>query len=409
MFKLRQRFHLQRPGQTVVVMALMMVVLLGVIGLSVDVGNVYGQQRRVQSSVDASAIAGLLAVQDNASNATVLTSIQSSMQGHGIDPSATNYTWNAYYIVPDSTNPSAVVAKNIQTDYPGSSAPPANVRNVVVTATELVDSYFARVVGRSNMPAHAAGYACPYTPPGIYPLAVPATLNSPYQTQYDPATWVYGTGGAQGTGTPLPPESWTSTGWTLNSIFKLPVGSFTGQSQQFTGLVVLGANAGSDPATFAALMQPPGKYHPGPADGSACPAGDLGCYHEAPVPSGFGVPPSPPYTSATQANNRLEPYDWIQGNMYDMTTDMVAPFQAHLALGDTMILAMVSANNSVPGRGLQGSNGAWQVAALGKFRLLAYTNIGVQDNSGTLTFQYLGPQQPSRPAACTAKDAAGIR
>ncbi|GAC1655569.1 MAG: hypothetical protein NVS4B8_30660 [Herpetosiphon sp.] len=389
---------MRAPGQTVVVMALMMVVLVGMLGLSVDVGNAYGQQRRLQSAMDAAAIAGMLGVQDNASNDTVLNSIRAGLQGHGFDVNADNFSWNAYYIIPDTANPSAVVARNIQTDYPGSSTPPANIRNVSVVATERVQSYFARLVGRPALPAHAAGYSCPYTPPGVYPLGVPNVLIATYQTQYDPATWNYSTR----TGTQIP-----TTGWTPNAIVRLPLGANTGQSIQHTGLVNLAAGTVQSDEQDKALLQPPGKFRPGPLDGSPC-AADDGCFHEAPVPAGFGVPPAPPYSAASQANNRLEPYDWIEGNMHDIDATLAgpdSPFERHVVLGDTMILPMLGVNNT--GAGGQTGLGSYQVLALGKFRLLAWApNL---NNDGYLTFQYLGPQQPSRPVSCTAKDSASIR
>ena len=51
--------HLKREeGQSAVMMALAMIVLIAFVALVVDMGNIYAQRRQVQNAVDAASFAG---------------------------------------------------------------------------------------------------------------------------------------------------------------------------------------------------------------------------------------------------------------------------------------------------------------------------------------------------------------
>lgn len=369
-FTIRQRFVRRLPGQSIVVIAFMLVVMIGFVGLSVDVGNAYGQQRRVQSGVNAAAVAGMLSVQDNTTNSAVLTSIKAAMQGHGFNLGDTaHYNWTAYYIVPDVAHPGFMTAKNISTAYPGSAAPPNNIQNVAVKATATVDSYFAKVVGRPNLPAHAAGYACNAAATNIYPISVPFSPGNS-EIQYAPNSW----NPATQTGTQIA----NTHVWTPGSIFAI----LNDQSAPGIHVGYWRFNTGNTPNanTLKQQMGAPGVFH----QGANC--SDQNCYIEEAIqnPQPISPPATSGYSAATQQNGKIEPYDFITGVPGNKAVVLNQPeTQAHITSGDTMILPMTA------GGGGKGANSWMQIQQLGSFRLLSSAG----SENGGLVLQYIGPVQ----------------
>ena len=72
-----------QAGQSIVILAITLVVLVAMVGLSVDVGIAYAQQRRVQSIANAGALAGMHAMQTNksATNNQVWQAVQLAFTG----------------------------------------------------------------------------------------------------------------------------------------------------------------------------------------------------------------------------------------------------------------------------------------------------------------------------------------
>lgn len=62
MFKTLRQHHSQESGQIVIMLALAMMVLLGMVGLAIDGGMLYWNQRRAQNGADAAAVAGTQAL-----------------------------------------------------------------------------------------------------------------------------------------------------------------------------------------------------------------------------------------------------------------------------------------------------------------------------------------------------------
>ncbi len=384
-FTIRKFFTNRAPGQSIVVIAFMIVVLIGFVGLAVDVGNAYGQQRRVQSGVDAAAVVGMLAVQDNTTNSAVLGSIKAAMQGHGFLLSDTqHYSWQAFYIVPDISHPGQMMSKDISTQT-GSAAPPNGIVNVSVKATATVDSYFAKVIGRPNLPAHAVGFACNAASTNVYPISVPYDLSADTSanTQYNPATWNTTTH----TGPVISPAN--SAVWTVGSIWGFGTGNGkNGSPGVHVGYWHFNSNGSNSASTLDAQMAAPGSFH----QGSSCGGGD-NCYLED-SPQGANAPVAP-YTAATQQNNKIEPYDYV--SVYPGVKSSVlngSNFTNHMTAGDTMILPMTSTG------GGNGANGWLQIQQLGSFKLM---------NNNNPTFQYLGPVLNSSPVSCSPADTAGIQ
>ncbi len=91
----------KQPGQSLPLIAVMLVVIIGLVGMSVDVGNAYGQQRRIQLVTNAGALAGMNAVSRSASNADVCTSVQSTVTANRVarDDRYTSYRYQVHYTI----------------------------------------------------------------------------------------------------------------------------------------------------------------------------------------------------------------------------------------------------------------------------------------------------------------------
>ncbi|GAC1519438.1 MAG: hypothetical protein NVS2B7_40330 [Herpetosiphon sp.] len=385
--------RMRAPGQTVVVMALMMVVLVGLLGLSIDVGNVYGQQRRVQSAVDASSLAGMLIVEDNASNATVLNSIRAGLQGHGLNPDASDgsFTWSAYYLVPDPMNPATNIALNIATQTVGSANPPSDVKYVAVTATEIVNTTFARVINQLTLPAHGVGFSGYAAKRNVMPLTVPLNLTGGDDVQYDPTTWNYGTQ----SGIEIPYTG--ATTWTPNSIFQIPqTNRAAGGPGSHVGWWKFNASGSNSNNDLRANLAPGGTFHVSANCGS-----DPTCYQEASPLVGEGVPPPPPYSSQSQSNGHPEPYDWVAGIPGVRTSSLMdlAGYTDHGSHDQPIILPLYIF------AGGHGQSRSFQLGQFGRFLILDV----VGGNGGHITLQYLGPANILTPVTVNPGNTGGIR
>src|SRR4051794_33939940 len=215
------------PGQSMVLIALMLLVLIAFAGLSVDVGNAYAQQRRVQQASGAASLAGMAAVQNQKTNGGILDDIKRSLAANGIDFTGTSaYSYSANYIISGDNTPHAIASYT-------QSATPSNVERVQVTISNAVRTVFARVVGRPVLTVSATSHACldGYNTAAVFPIGIPLQLDATNHTKY--LAWDVATH----TGSSLIPT--TTPGWSAwhtyqNSPFhqseyvKLPFGSGNG-------------------------------------------------------------------------------------------------------------------------------------------------------------------------------------
>ena len=164
-------------GQSLPRIALMIVVLVGMVGLSVDVGNTFNQERQTVSATNAASLAAMNTVlRKNAltTNQNVYSSIVATLKANGVQVAAdgvatgTQRRMEAYYIDAQGKPIGAIVSNG--------STVPANVAYIQVKVSGLVDTYFAKVVGRPDLPISASGYAgqCGMGD-GVYPLAIEKT------------------------------------------------------------------------------------------------------------------------------------------------------------------------------------------------------------------------------------------
>ena len=176
---LRNRTGRRRAkGQSLPLIGLMIVVLVGMVGLSVDVGNTFNQERQTTSAVNAASLAAMNTViqrSGQTTNQNVYSSIVKSLNANGVQVAADGVATGslrrieAYYMDAQGKPVGPITADG--------TLVPANVAYVQVQVSGQVDTYFARVVGRNDLPIKASGYAgqCP-AGDGIFPLAVEKAL-----------------------------------------------------------------------------------------------------------------------------------------------------------------------------------------------------------------------------------------
>ena len=127
-----------KRGQTLVFFALLLPVLMGLIGLVVDVGTLYVEKARLQSSVDAAAAAGALDLK--------------TLTDHGASDATARDL-----LLKNGTSPASAAAAAVT--YPAKPGDPAALL-IRVSATEAVPTYFMRVLGFiSDIPVSASATA----------------------------------------------------------------------------------------------------------------------------------------------------------------------------------------------------------------------------------------------------------
>ncbi|MBB6142651.1 hypothetical protein HNQ77_000589 [Silvibacterium bohemicum] len=145
-------------GQTLVVAALCMVVLLGFMGLAIDIGNLRYQKRALQTVADAAALAAAIEVRicGTTSNCPAMKAAAQQAvaeNGYTVTTTLTNCAGTA--------GPGFTLTVNnppcsLSTD-PNAGAPHYNYAEAIVT--ENVPTYFARILGISTVPISARAEA----------------------------------------------------------------------------------------------------------------------------------------------------------------------------------------------------------------------------------------------------------
>ena len=87
----------KQRGQSIPLIALLIVVLVGAAGLAVDVGNNYAQQLNTVRATNAAALAGMNALIQGGTDQSVSQVIQQSLRSNNIDG-----VFDAYRITPGS-------------------------------------------------------------------------------------------------------------------------------------------------------------------------------------------------------------------------------------------------------------------------------------------------------------------
>src|SRR5512138_3790811 len=78
----------RRSGQSIPIIALIIVVLFAMVGLAVDVGNTYAEQRSAVRASEAATLAGMTTLLETNNDANVWTAVQNSLKSNKINIAA---------------------------------------------------------------------------------------------------------------------------------------------------------------------------------------------------------------------------------------------------------------------------------------------------------------------------------
>jgi hypothetical protein len=168
---------LNQRGQTVVIVAIAIVVLLAFAGLAIDGGTAYLNRRRMQNAADAAALAGArelaaalcAGTTANATDAAVDAAVADYALRNGVDTAedaVAHYVRFEGEAVVEFSPPVAV----------GSGAVPNGASGVIVTTTITRPTYFLGLIGQPVGPAQASATAISGPPRimgGLRPFGVP--------------------------------------------------------------------------------------------------------------------------------------------------------------------------------------------------------------------------------------------
>jgi hypothetical protein len=172
----KRLFRAIAPGQSIPLIALLVVVLFAMVGLSVDVGNTYATQRATVRATDAAAISGMTAMIGKSSDAGIAQAIVNSLRSNkvdvadyanGVGQTSDNRTLTAQYLKADG-NPLCYVGS-----CGNGNPPPSEASYIQVKVEGFTTTYFARVVGRDTLPVKAQSFVGKCNPTtGVYPIAI---------------------------------------------------------------------------------------------------------------------------------------------------------------------------------------------------------------------------------------------
>ena len=152
-------------GQVVVIVATGMVVIVALVGLVIDGGFAWGQQRKAQNGADAAAEAGATVIAQSLKGAPVTDgdvgcAVQHTADANGLDtPTAVYTNWEG-----DFLTPSVSVG---DCDPGGGVAIPIGAQGVKAHGDRQFDTFLARVIGFNEFTADASATAVAGVPTGI--------------------------------------------------------------------------------------------------------------------------------------------------------------------------------------------------------------------------------------------------
>lgn len=365
--RLRRYVRHRNPGQSIPLIALMIVVLVAMVGLSVDVGNTFAEEREIVAATNAAALSGMTSYNArNASttNQTIYDAINNSLRSNGIDVTDEDLDIALTYIDSEGKAITSVEANG--------SAVPENVAFIEVRARGTVDTFFARVVNRNTLPINASAYAgiCP-AGNGVYPLAVnlaninvdTAEFKDPGPTQNGEVIWGYS-------------DTYPGRTWRRLYVGDVDLPGGFGWMRWMDGTGANGASANSA-QELEASMAGAGNIMSGFQEVDPWPSSSL------PQPADYPLQPG-----------QINGGDWVHGSSgWKNSNDMRNIIQEHITNQTKMILPIFSHVVS------NGSNGAYLIQRLGLF---AITGRGGNGPNAYFDMVYLGdPRFDGTPCLAT--------
>jgi type II secretory pathway pseudopilin PulG len=370
----------RQKGQSLPFIALMIVVLVAMVGLSVDVGNTFSEERQAVAAGNAAAVAAMDAYIDRTGSTTtksIYDKILNTLSSNGVD------------IITDPNNklPGQLELEAIYLDAQGKPIPsgtgspfitddpttvPNNVAFIQVNLKGQVDTYFARVVGRQDLPINATAHAgtCPLGA-GIYPIAINTKwIDGDKFRQFDTEA-PYG----------VPDNNWrvlTSGPYPGRTAMRLDVqdGQSSGGFSWLRWMEDKGATGASAKSAreLEASLTIPGNAASG--------------FQEAPWPTPANKPADYP-----ERPGQLNVGDWVWGSPgYQQSTDELMNF--HISEGTQLVLPIYDASAS------NGANAKYHVNNLGLFVLLGHGKETGPGGEKYVELVYLGDAAP-RQTACS--------
>jgi len=191
----KRLLYSKRPGQSIPLIVLIIVVLFGMVGMAVDVGNTYAQQRSAVRATEAATISGMSTLLDTNNDDSVWLAIQKSLTSNGINLSSIS---NGVALTSDNRQ---VTAQYLKTDgnplcYIGSCSGGnlSDAAYIQVKVDGFTSTYFAKVLGRDTLPIHAQAFAVKCAPTtGVYPIAISSSFldNDHFKAPTDPDQMAY--------------------------------------------------------------------------------------------------------------------------------------------------------------------------------------------------------------------------
>ena len=339
-------------GQSLPLIALMIVVLVAMVGLAVDVGNTYAAQRNTVRATNAAALAGMTNLINGGSDDSVYTMISQSLVSNGIAVAARNSqpgpgerTLVANYL--DASGNPIAACPNVGSC--GSVSPSQlGVTYIRVNVVGQVDTYFARVVGRDTLPVGADAYASRGAcTSGIYPI----TLRDTYLNE---------------NGFVNPDSIYNDNIYRNKTMKRVVMKDDTNPNGGFDWVKWLDGPTDGNSTALTAMLTGGGNIDQGFVEAPWPTNNNL----NLPRPNGYPIQP-----------HTLNPGDWIYGNSgVSNDTDVRAQLDFHIKNRTVMILPIHDTDDG------GGVNGNYHVSRLGAFLLRGYELNG----HGYFDLVYLG-------------------
>lgn len=169
-------------GQSVILIAVVLTVLIGMAALAVDLGVTYAEQRNIVRGTNAASLAGMNRLISGGRDADIARAIFESLRSNGVQvtapgeaPQPGDRTFEALYLGADG----APIAGACSRVGACGSQRPQGVKYIEIRLDGLVDTYFARLFGQDTLPVGSTAFstvgACAT---GYYPIGVRTTVSN---------------------------------------------------------------------------------------------------------------------------------------------------------------------------------------------------------------------------------------
>ncbi len=174
-------YRAKSRGQSIPLIAVMLVVLFGFAALAMDVGNAYAEQREVTRATNAAALEGMGTVIQNGTGGDVMRRITASIRSNKIqvpevggEPQEGDMTLVVTFLDDAGIPLTKCISACSDAQY---NAIRDKISYVKVDLQGQVDTYFARVLGQEQFPVNAVAHAQQgLCTDGLYPIGVDTSL-----------------------------------------------------------------------------------------------------------------------------------------------------------------------------------------------------------------------------------------